>query len=1056
VKLTLLIALFLSGLAQDALAQEQSAVPAALTEDQLEALAPADSAVEYGSEVPPVQWTQWQLTGTLLDNSETLREVLLGTMTEHRALTQAARAAIAEVIAKLGYQLVQLTTETVPGGGIKAVLEVAPRPLIRSVLVTSDVQWTWKFWKRTFWQVLTTVSLNDEVQRRMRLRTGSYLPWAADARAAEVVLEKKRLTEFLYEQGFFEGTVNLDIDFESAGAARLRVTIKLGPEYHLGRITIIEPGGLAMSEREIKRQFSHDDTCFIWELCVGTARFTRLQHQEDVKRLTERYQQLGFPAVRIQAPTSYNRLSKSVDVTLLIDERRRIDVAFEGHDPDRVSTEQLSRLLTFAQAGSADDVEANESTAALTTYLQGRGYFEARVTWRRERLRSQDQIIFRINLGEPRRVRRVEFLGSQVFTQAELTELIATRPYGTIVRLFGNTPPVTSQQLNDDADRIVRAYRQRGYRDAKVEVLAAPTLEALSSVALSAALISSASASGTLYVRFLIDEGKPTYVRRIEIKLPDGTSSVVPGLADLCEQVLSRLARALAMPTASSRRDTQSCIADVNLIYREDSVDLSADAVRDLLQAQARPNALVEMEKREEGAEYIDLTYRLSQLDTRRVGKVILRGNFRTRRGVILGELGFVEGLPLTTDVTAEGQRKLRATGLFDRVSVNYVDVDGVSHAVVQVEERYDSRVQIDLEAGASEYIGIFGKIRGLLPNWLGVGLTLDASATVGNKAQLYDSRLRIPRFLIRRVSPVAFDGEFSVFWQQQDTNRFGRLLTKGATVAASRTWQRNNAPSRPARALSTSLRYDFRLRDRQVESIRPAGTDSDQSQIPITTVAGAVALTFDWEQRVTRGGELSPLSPETGFRLQSSISLASPVLLGQDTFLKIGGSAQVYWPLGSKLLVRTDLRYDHGFPLGSDVVLPEVERFFAGGDSTVRGYDEDRLATEIIEESVPPFSGTRQIRVVAAGGNIRAISSIDAQLSIAGPLATAIFLDAGVVTNDWRATELNAIRPGTGMAVRAVLPFGAVSLEYAVPLRAKLGDDPRGRIHFGFAMRFD
>jgi outer membrane protein insertion porin family len=137
-------------------------------------------------------------------------------------------------------------------------------------------------------------------------------------------------------------------------------------------------------------------------------------------------------------------------------------------------------------------------------------------------------------------------------------------------------------------------------------------------------------------------------------------------------------------------------------------------------------------------------------------------------------------------------------------------------------------------------------------------------------------------------------------------------------------------------------------------------------------------------------------------------------------------------------------------------VVLPEVERFFAGGDSTVRGYDEDRLATVVTSQSVPPFGGTQQIRVVAAGGNIRTIASVDAQLIIYDPLATALFLDAGVVTNDWRATRVDDIRPGTGMAVRAILPFGAVSLEYAIPLRTKLGDDPRGRIHFGFAMRFD
>ena len=54
--------------------------------------------------------------------------------------------------------------------------------------------------------------------------------------------------------------------------------------------------------------------------------------------------------------------------------------------------------------------------------------------------------------------------------------------------------------------------------------------------------------------------------------------------------------------------------------------------------------------------------------------------------------------------------------------------------------------------------------------------------------------------------------------------------------------------------------------------------------------------------------------------------------------------------------MLRADLRYDQGIPLGGAVLLPEVERFFAGGDSTVRGYDDDRLATELVQVGVPPL----------------------------------------------------------------------------------------------------
>jgi hypothetical protein len=37
---------------------------------------------------------------------------------------------------------------------------------------------------------------------------------------------------------------------------------------------------------------------------------------------------------------------------------------------------------------------------------------------------------------------------------------------------------------------------------------------------------------------------------------------------------------------------------------------------------------------------------------------------------------------------------------------------------------------------------------------------------------------------------------------------------------------------------------------------------------------------------------------------------------------------------------------------------------------------------------------------------------------------------------------------------LRVVTSFGVGAVEYAVPLRPELGDDPRGRFHISFAAR--
>jgi outer membrane protein assembly factor BamA len=464
--------------------------------------------------------------------------------------------------------------------------------------------------------------------------------------------------------------------------------------------------------------------------------------------------------------------------------------------------------------------------------------------------------------------------------------------------------------------------------------------------------------------------------------------------------------------------------------------------------------------------------YTLTNIQLLQIGKVVIRGNFKTRDSIIRSELGMKQGALFTQDALADGARRLRNTALFDAVSVTMPDLDtttaGEVNAVVEVVERYDFRAQVDAEAGYSSYNGAFLKLIPSFKNLFGIGLAFDIAGTIGFDLAEYlrsgtprlrqlsaESTLRVPQWLSRRVSPVEFQTELTAFHRRQDTPRFGPVTTDGATLTLSRTWERKRIGTRDARAITTGLHYDFRLRERPIDVLRPIGADDDQTQVPISTRTGSIGITFEWEQRVDRQHALSPLAPEGGFRFDAQASIASTYFGGQDNFIKLSTAGTRYLQIGDNLVLRGDLRFDQGIPLGTAVLLPEVERFFAGGDSTVRGYDDERLATEIIQVGVPPINNIQQIRILPAGGNIRVMSSLDAQLRIYRLFATAVFVDAGLVANQWSTVTVDDIRPSVGMALfRIVTPFGAFAWERAIPLRPQLGDDPRGRWHISFAAR--
>lgn len=1040
---------------------------------------PAGSELDLAT---PIPWSEFEVAGNLIDRRDVVHALLEPTMNQLRtSLSIATLPQVAALTARFGYQLERHDTIDLPQG-TRLVLYLAPLPLVRRVDVSID-------------QGLFEKLLEDEVRRRMGLRAGVYLPSEPIRRQCAMLEEKRRIAEFLFDEGYFEAQVNAYTALNKSSAT-VYLSVELGKKFTLGEVVIACPPGFerrkgrcvdtatnavytfAVPEQEIKELFEHEQ-CTLGVACFDEARFTREQFQKDIQTLRALFHERGYPGVRITLASdlrsSFDRAENEVNPVLMIDQRRQIQVEFEGHDRDAISDDQLRKQLTFFEAGSADDVETAESARAITTYLQTRGFFDAHVTWTRERKDVEprpgtkdpgvhfDRIVFRIDQSRRRRVESVEFVGNNhaKLTDAKLQELIATKP-GTIGGAFlGTVASATSPELIDDQERIKEAYRRAGYPDAHVYPSVSPNPAGLDNAALTAALLG-VDDGNDLHVRFTIDEGPPTLMTRVVIQL-DGGGQPDPAL---CAELLGALARELKHPPLALPTDKDKCATTIkDFAFRADDVAGARDKLRESMFEHGRARAHVEYAAVPIGPQRIEARYTVRDVTKLRLGKVVIRGNFRTRNRIIYDQLDFDEGDLLTTDTLANGARRLRNMGLFEAVNLDMPDLDceqgqqcssEVINAVLRVEERYDHKAEISVEGGYSSVNGPFATLRPTLPNMFGLGLRLELEGTWGLKLKEANARFIIPQYL-RSFPParLGFRTELNGLYRIQQTDRFGELTTQGAGLAFSRTWSWQRTETRTARAITLVLpEYLFRLRSRNVDALRPIGADMDESQVAISTRTGSVGARLEYENRVDRAGQLSPLAPEDGWHAELTGAYASPYLFGQDTFVKLSASVSKFHPLGEHIVVRADARYDHGIPLGGAVLLPEVERFFAGGDNTVRGYSDDRMETEIIQVAVPPLDNVSQIRVIPSNRNIRALASIDGQARIWKIMAGALFADAGLLTNQWSTVTVDDIRPSVGMGLRALTPFGIGALEYAIPLRPRLGDDPRGRIHFYFAAR--
>ncbi|HWV16487.1 MAG TPA: autotransporter assembly complex family protein [Cellvibrio sp.] len=165
---------------------------------------------------------------------------------------------------------------------------------------------------------------------------------------------------------------------------------------------------------------------------------------------------------------------------------------------------------------------------------------------------------------------------------------------------------------------------------------------------------------------------------------------------------------------------------------------------------------------------------------------------------------------------------------------------------------------------------------------------------------------------------------------------------------------------------------------------------------------------------------------PLQGWTLTGTLS-GSPKTFGSDvSFLQFYSRLKyiVGLPVG-RVLFRTEI----GATQVNDFdLLPASKRYFAGGDTSVRGY---------AYESLGPVDDTGKV----VGGNNLLVSSIEYDFLFRPKWAAAAFFDIGNAADDFDAD----LKSSAGLGVRWISPVGPVRLDFAQPLN----DDKGWQIRF-------
>ncbi len=108
---------------------------------------------------------------------------------------------------------------------------------------------------------------------------------------------------------------------------------------------------------------------------------------------------------------------------------------------------------------------------------------------------------------------------------------------------------------------------------------------------------------------------------------------------------------------------------------------------------------------------------------------------------------------------------------------------------------------------------------------------------------------------------------------------------------------------------------------------------------------------------------------------------------------------------------------------------LPPSERFYAGGDTTVRGFALDTLG---VRHTPPQPSDTIDVNGFPTGGNALVILNAELRVPVWGGLGAVAFVDTGNVFARVVDIDLGLVRTAVGFGIRYKSPIG--------PLRIDLG----------------
>ncbi len=658
------------------------------------------------------------------------------------------------------------------------------------------------------------------------------------------------------------------------------------------------------------------------------------------------------------------------ELVIPVNPGQRLEVEFENNTV--ISTRKLKKEVIYVESEEVSDELTAEIADRIKKLYVSEGYYAAQVAAGVELKKDVTRVTFVVFEGKQVILRNIHYDGISISTNA--VEKIVT---------LDENKPYNDNLVNSSKEALVRFYNALGYLDMEVSDVRKDFH----------------NDSSGLDLYFYVNEGGQTKIAEIEIDGSDRISEL-------------RIRNAIGI----SKGSPYNVIDIGDARYRV----LSLYGQNGFMDAHVDVESIIKQEK-------AFLTFKIIENKPSVIGKIILRGNNKTKVKIIMREFTLYDGDYYDQEEMTRIKQRLYKLGIFNEVSLDILepsheDNDAtVKDMLVSLKESKAGSIEFSL--GYGDYEEFRGSLDVTYRNLGGYHRQAGLRAEISSVENRYILNFKEPWLFNTPNVPL------KIFLMREET-RSVNIETREVRYKIDKFSFIAGIEKELAKGLKAGLNYEYSFTD--TTDVQPGVILSKEDTGTLGIGSISPSLFYD-----TRD---DPFDPTSGFIYGIVLKFASKAFLSEVEFIKGSFQSASFYQLYKDIVLAVSFRGGASYGFNEIEELPLIERFFLGGRSSMRGYSNDMLGPKGADDN-------------PTGGNMFALANIELRYPLGKGFGLVTFLDSG---NVWKTVEdfEFEMKYTAGGGLRYKTPVGPIRFDYGHKLNAEPGESS-GEIHFSFGHAF-